>query len=263
MSVIKFPNMQKGTTKLGVDTIFFSDYIYVSNYHAFVTDLQSIVGVNLKMLFEIQRNNDEEEEMDYYLHKRLDVLEYLDGRFVTPKFWEELVKATDMEVIDHVQGKSYIEINSRGIKKDLFYVAPFWNHDNQERDAMEHYENYLKEYVAKEELAVKTSTLPWNMIKIIQAIFGTTVKNDVLLVEHFGNDKMQRFTFGKNKMIFGLLASDYDASQELFKSLQMEAYVKGDISRTRPSYTVEAIDEVSDVEGDPNLFKPSSDLKYK
>jgi len=222
MTLIKFPKLDRGVTKLATDIIFISDYIYIKDYHALVYNDAGTVVIDLKTLFEVTR--DPEIEVDYHLENRLDILQFLDGKFVSPMFWNELVQAQEMELSE---SEEFIKITSKGIVKELFYVVPTFDDDAHKQRIVEEVFKNLKDYAVLDTFRVGVSTLPWNMMLILNSMFGALIKNDIIILEHHGDDKMMRFTFKVNRHIFGIINNDYDACRELFLSMSLENLITG------------------------------------
>lgn len=225
MTKIKFPNLHKGVTKVSNEEFIVSDYIFIHKLHAFVIDLglESILGIDLNTSFNQLRDPVGEDEVDQELEQALNVLQFLDGKFIPPDYWNELVTAEEMLLIDHVK-EPYIDIKTSGTRKRLYYEQP--ELDSHLDGHRENYKKMLDKYAVADKLAVATTTVPLQFLSRMISIFGNTVKTDHLIVEHLGNDRPKRFTFNVNRHIFGLMATDFEMTQELFLSLSMENYIK-------------------------------------
>ena len=252
MSKLKLPNLHKGVTKIGMDITVLSDYIYVSRYHGLITNVSGIIAVNLKDLLYDQTAADD--EVDYKYERYLDVIEYLDGKFITPGYWQELVSAFDVELKTQAIGDPYVEIETRGIRKELFYVPPAWEHDEQKDEFVAHYDDMLSKYALKEELTVQSQAIDMSILAMLISIFGKKIVGDYLIVASHGGAHKAYFTFYQNKTIFGIINTHYEASTEIFKKLNLENYVSDEVEREVYEQASQIDVEVEPDKKHPNLF---------
>lgn len=223
MSEIKFPNLHKGVTKISTEEFVLSDYIYVHKHHAFVIDqgLVNVIGVDLATIFSFNREPVGEDEVDQVLEQALNVLDFLNGHFIPPNFWNELVTADEMIVVDHIKDP-YIEIITRGSRKKLYHVV---SHDKEYLDGFrDYYKKFLESIVVKGAVSISKSSIDFAFLSTLNSMFGTKIKGDVLILEHLGDAQGKRFTFQINRHIFGVLNNNLDAVTEMYTALTMENY---------------------------------------
>lgn len=235
---LKFPNLHKGVTKIGnEDTFILSDYIYIKDYHAFNfhDSGKNMAIIDLKTTWSALT-----EEDDVDLNMCLDILGFLDNKFISPGFWSELVTGEELFLVDHVSSP-YVEIFTKGIKKHL-YLSELEGDDviKASNDFKNIIDATISKYAIYDRSRVEVSNVNFGFLTILNSIYGHLIKNDLLLVEHLGNDIPQRFSFKDNRQIFGFLSVDYDATQELFISLNMENYVKNGLKQNKVvDFTIE------------------------
>ena len=214
---LKLPNLHKGLTQIE-NEFDISGYIFINNYHAITTNRKHVIVTDLKTLMSTKVTENTQVEYE----EIMDLLEYLEGKLISASYWEELVNGDRIEVSD----EDFLLLQSKGVSKELHYVAPDFEDGNSALIYYNKILHALKDYSVKEVLKVHISNIPVNFVLLINSMFGTTIKNDTLIMEHLGMDKSIRFTFDTNRHIFGLIPNSYDVNEELFVSSPLETFVK-------------------------------------
>ena len=217
MSTIKFPPLHKGVTKYG-DVFVASDYVCVVKNHALVCHPNYIVAINLQGLFAQRKNPDI--EPDYAYEGMLDILDFLDGKFLSASFWNELVTAPSLAMSDDDQ---YIVIGSRGTSKELHYVPPVEAEGDEARKVVLTYLESLKR--AKNAIPLGSSKASISMEFLLKLNAMTNVKGDTIILEQFGENKPIRFSFGADPNIFGILGNNYDYNDKLFLDQALSDFI--------------------------------------
>lgn len=220
MGKIKFPPLHKGLSKTLSETFVAADYIRVINNHALVCHPNFIVAVDLEGLFAQKKNTDI--DPDYDFENALDILEFLDGKYLSASFWNELVTAPSFEMSDDDE---YIVIGSRGTSKELHYVAPLEAEGDSADDAIEKYVEMLRKAKFREPLGASKASIRIDTILKINAM--TNVKADTIILEHFGEDKPVRFSFGADPTVFGVLGNNYDLNDKLYLDQSLTNFIEG------------------------------------
>ena len=216
MSKFKWPNLHKGLTKRQ-DGFFLSDYIYIKNYHALVFNNDYIVACDLETLFGFKK--DLTFEIDPHLENILDVVKWLEGKYLTADFWSELATGEEITVSDD---QEVLIITSQGTMKELHYVDPPAVYTPDLNEAIDKIVKISK----KQTLGQAVANIEFNTVLKLNAMFGTLIKDDALILELFGKEQPIRFTFHANRHVFGVIVSSYDINAEMFISLSMEEFVK-------------------------------------
>jgi len=210
----KLPNLQKGLTTL--DTFAISNYVIIKDYHAVVAHGNMIVAIDLKTYFTSKSDNEDE------IEEKIVLLEYLDGKLIGPSYWEELVNGDHIEVMD----EDVLKLTSKGMEKELHYIAPEMEDDKTEEIYINGILKILQEVVVKETLKVHIENVQMSNLIKLSKMFGTSLNDDNIIIENLGLAESMRFTFDTNRHIFGILSNNYSINEELFVSAPMEAFVK-------------------------------------
>jgi len=224
MSKIKFPPLQKGLTKFGGEFVI-SDYIHMIDHHAILMHPDYMIAVNLQEYFYLRK--DPNAEPDYIYENAIDVLDFLDRKQISASFWNELVSAPALRMSDD---DTHIIIGSRGTTKELYYIEPKEVEGDEIKKALNENMTRLLEAAKYTPLGSKVTSVDMGTLLKISQILN--IKDDVLVLENFGESKPVRFSFGETPYCFGVIANNYQYNTALYLDQSLTNFI--DLLKAKP-----------------------------
>jgi hypothetical protein len=211
----KFPNLHKLVSKAAQadDPMKF---ILIKSKWAIIKNETCTVVFNLVDYFEnvLQMNEPELVLLD-------DVLEFLEGKYLSVAYWEQLTKGYSISLVEsaEVEGRNYIELNNAGVTIDLIWKDPILMVTGFD------YSDLIK-YAPLETNAVMCNCNSFNFFAYLNAGLGSILKDDQIIMEHFGRDLQTRFTFDKARYIFGITHNNSNVNEQMLKNAEFDGFIQ-------------------------------------
>ena len=214
---VKMPAFHNALTSSDLDFLP-SDYLMFHKGHAIITDGYTMIIVNIKMRLDTLST-------DHNTGFWYDVIDSLEGKFVTADLWKEFMDADNIEVSGDQM--KYV-VNKHGVIKTLEYQEP---HKEKTKGFIDKISGVFETFLKHPVTASERINLPMSMMKTMLSTFGSEITGDTLLLISKGEDRQSIFTFKVNRHIFGLMLNEQDLNSEAFIDVNMEEYINGGIEK--------------------------------
>lgn len=242
MKKYKLPHLHKGLTRLNNEEFMLSDYIFITKYIAVISRGSFKLFVDIKDY--LQKFRDFELETDREYESALDVIEFLDNKYITADYWKELVEAENIIV-----KKDCLKVVKKGTLKELRMMPVITTSEGSMTE-----ENYLRLLLdnLREIDTAKTNTssiphVPGIVMNIVLSVFSSMLNDDFIMTNNLIDNERVRFNFFNHHYIYGYFENNSEIDLALYNFLGVEEGVKAllgefDIPDT-PVHVLKNVDE--------------------
>lgn len=182
-------------------------YIHVVKGHAVVTN-GLLACVNLREYVKIECEITDEDELE----ELTEMIEWMEGKSFPLEYWKELTKKNYVKLIS----EKGLEIENLHSSKILIYEDSICNIASLIQQLTSNLNN--------EDMAVEKVAFSAEMLGRVLTAFKAETKGLSIILKTTGEDTACKFQVHKKDYIFGLIPTNYDASNDIYNFMPMKEY---------------------------------------
>ena len=176
-------------------------YITITNGYAFITNGRTLIVANLTDKFVADLDDE--------------VIDYLEGKYLSKEYWEALTKANQIDVVDDL-----LHLKSTGSSTFLEYENPPFVHS----------ENFLpldfSNHIIKNDSFASTVNVSLNFASLDMFAKASGMnKTDRFIFSTNGPDKPVKVFINSRDGIFALVSPEYDDTTDIFFRAPLQTFV--------------------------------------
>ena len=144
------------------------------------------------------------------------ILFFMNGKIFSNEFWKELVGGATMSLHN-----GNLKLESPKYSKDLHYKVV-------DVDFLEPIEELIRAK-NKDTAPTPATSISFPILKILWDALPKGVREDNIIFEFTGIDSLARFTFGRNRYVYGFVRTDFATAAEGFKFEDLSFFVNSDM----------------------------------